>query len=101
VLTELIRGLGSNKTEHAIITISKVAPVIAGMPRLSRCTFSMTAFSNSFLAKVKGVLLIPSKFVNALPSFSVQGSSLTSSLKIWNQKQNLMKKIDGSQSIKR
>jgi hypothetical protein len=44
---------------------------ISGMPRLSRCTFGMTAFSNSFLAKVKGVLLIPSKFVNALASFSV------------------------------
>jgi hypothetical protein len=28
VLKELIRGLGSNKTEHAIITISKVVPVI-------------------------------------------------------------------------
>ena len=28
VLKELIRGLGSNKTEHAIITLSKAAPVI-------------------------------------------------------------------------
>lgn len=28
MLTELIRGLGSNKTEHAIITLSKAAPVI-------------------------------------------------------------------------
>jgi hypothetical protein len=28
VLTELIRSLGSNKTEHAIITLSKAAPVI-------------------------------------------------------------------------
>jgi hypothetical protein len=49
--------LGSNKTEHAIITVSKAAPVI-------RITHS-----NLFLSKVKGVLLIPSKFKNALPSF--------------------------------
>jgi hypothetical protein len=34
------------------------------------------------LSKVKGVLLIPSKFKNALPSFLVQGFNLMTSLKI-------------------
>jgi hypothetical protein len=33
------------------------------------------------LSKVKGVLLIPSQFENALPSFLVQGFNLMSSLK--------------------
>jgi hypothetical protein len=31
VLKELIGSLGSNKTEHAIITVSKAAPVIQDM----------------------------------------------------------------------
>jgi hypothetical protein len=56
--------LGSNKTEHAIITVSKAAPVIQDM------------------SKIKGVLLIPSKFKNALPSFLVQRFNLMTSLKI-------------------
>ena len=33
VLKELIGSLGSNKTEHAIITVSKAAPVIQDMSK--------------------------------------------------------------------
>jgi hypothetical protein len=51
-------------------------------PRLLRYTFSRTTHSNLFLSKVKEVLLIPSKFKNALPSFLVQGFNLMTSLKI-------------------
>jgi hypothetical protein len=50
--------------------------------RLHRYTFSRTTHSNLFLSKVKGVLLIPSKFKNALPSCLAQGFNLMTSLKI-------------------
>jgi hypothetical protein len=69
-------------TKKGVRLISICFPHYNWRPRLLRYTFSRTTHSNLFLSKVKGVLLIPSKYKNALPSFLVQGFNLMTSLKI-------------------